>query len=155
MNTPQHPSQPTGTQPSRMLEQLNIPFHSPPFTPRHALMALCLLVLWMGAEAAWPRAQEGVPLVMWDYWFSFLFSFIGFVWFCRDRDARGYPRSRWLSVCMVGLGPLAVPYYLLRSRPRGQRAAALLRLAAFVLAEAALMLLGAFSATMLALALQS
>jgi hypothetical protein len=146
MTTPQPSSQS-----SSMLEQSDIPFRNPPFTQRHALAALCVVVLWMGAEAAWPRAHDGLPLVLWDYWFSFLFSFIGFLWFCRDRDARGYPRSRWLSVCMVGLGPLAVPYYLLRSRPRGERAKALLRLAAFMLAEVALMLLGAFIATMIAL----
>jgi hypothetical protein len=145
----------TSSAPANLLAQLNIPFRNPPFTQRHALAALYVVVLWMGAEAAWPHPHDGLPLVLWDYWFSFLFSFIGFLWFCRDRDARGYPRSRWLSVCMVGLGPLAVPYYLVRSRPRGERAKALLRLAAFMLAELALMLLGAFSATMIALALQT
>lgn len=151
MATPQMSSQPSST-----LEQLNIPFRNPPFTQRHALAALYVVVLWMGAEAAWPHAHDsGLPLVVWDYWFSFLFSFIGFLWFCRDSDARGYPRSRWLSVCMVGLGPLAVPYYLVRSRPRGERAKALLRLAAFMLAELALLLLGAFCATLFALGLPS
>ena len=169
MTTPQPVAQPTHTQahahaqepahayalPARLLAQLNIPFHTPLLTPRQALYALYAIVIWMGAEAAWPHARDSLPMVMWDYWFSFLFSFIGFVWYCRDRDARGYPHSRWLNVCMAGLGPLAVLYYLLRSRPRGQRARALLGLGGFLLAEVALMLLGAFSATMLALALQS
>jgi hypothetical protein len=37
-------------------------------------------------------------------------SFYPFLWYCRDRDARGYPRSRWLNIAMVALTIVALPY---------------------------------------------
>jgi hypothetical protein len=61
-----------------------------------------------------------------------MFSFVSFLWYCRDSNARNYIRSRWLSVAMVSVSLLAIPYYLWRSRPAGQRAGALLRFFGFV-----------------------
>jgi len=57
-------------------------------------------------------------------------SYLGFLWYCRDSDARGYRRTRWLSVGMVAFTAGAVPYYLVRSREDGERGQALMAYAA-------------------------
>ena len=59
-------------------------------------------------------------------------SYLGFLWYCGDSDARGYRRTRWLSVGMVAFLAGAVPYYLVRSREDGERAGALVEYAAYL-----------------------
>lgn len=63
-------------------------------------------------------------------------SYLGFLWYCADSDARGYRRSRWLSVAVAALAPATIPYYLVRSRPDGERGRALLTYAAYLAAAA-------------------
>lgn len=75
--------------------------------------------------------------------FGFLFSFVPFLWYCRDGDARGYERSRWLSIGVVALAPLAIPYYLVRSRPDGQKGRAVFRFVGYVLLLVLAMMIGA------------
>jgi hypothetical protein len=67
----------------------------------------------------------------WTVLSSLLFSFLSFYWYRLDSEVRQYRRSRWLNVGIVMLGIVAVPYYLVRSRPAGQKGRALLRLAGF------------------------
>lgn len=57
-------------------------------------------------------------------------SYLGFLWYCADSDARGYRRSKWLSVAVAALAPAMIPYYLVRSRADGERGRALLAYAA-------------------------
>ena len=57
-------------------------------------------------------------------------SYLCFLWYRADSDARGFARSRWLSVWVVACTPGAIPYYLLRSRAEGERGQALLGYAA-------------------------
>jgi hypothetical protein len=55
-------------------------------------------------------------------WLSLLLtvltSFSLFYWYYRDSEERNYPRNPWLSIGMVALSVLALPYYLCRSRPQ-------------------------------------
>ena len=67
----------------------------------------------------------------WAVLSTLIFSYLSFYWYRLDSEARLYRRSRWLSVGVVMLAIVAVPYYLVRSRPAGQRGAALLRLVGF------------------------
>lgn len=50
---------------------------------------------------------------------------LGFLWYCRDRDARGCRKSAWLNVGMAAFTAAVMPYYLLRSRADGERLQAL------------------------------
>jgi hypothetical protein len=54
------------------------------------------------------------------------FSYLCFLWYRADSDARGFLRSRWLSMGVVVFTPGALPYYLLRSRKDGERGQALM-----------------------------
>jgi hypothetical protein len=53
-----------------------------------------------------------------------------FRWYRGDSDARGYRRSRWLSVGVVACAVATIPYYLVRSRRGGERGQALMAYAA-------------------------
>jgi hypothetical protein len=59
-------------------------------------------------------------------------SYLCFLWYCADSDARRYARSRWLSVAVVAFTPGAIPYYLMRSRQDGERGPALGAYAAYL-----------------------
>jgi len=95
--------------------------YDPVMTPRGALAAL-LVLMFVAAlvEAGAGLRQRGEP-VLWSLATGFLSSFLSFYWFRVDRELRGWPRSRWLSTAIVTLTPLAVPYYLARSRPKGRK----------------------------------
>jgi len=59
-------------------------------------------------------------------------SYLCFLWYCADSDARRYARSRWLSVAVIAFTPGAIPYYLVRSRKGGERGHALGAYAAYL-----------------------
>jgi hypothetical protein len=63
-------------------------------------------------------------------------SYLGFLWYRGDSDARGFRRSRWLSVAVVAFTVATIPYYLVRSRADGERGPALLAYAAYLVAAA-------------------
>jgi hypothetical protein len=67
----------------------------------------------------------------WAVLSTLMFSYLSFYWYRLDREAHLYRGSRWLSIGIVMLAIVAVPYYLVRSRPAGQKGRALLRLAGF------------------------
>jgi hypothetical protein len=74
---------------------------------------------------------SGVQANGWIVLSTALFSFLIFSWYRLDSDARLYRRTVLLNIGIVMAAIVAVPYYLVRSRPAGQRGAALLRLAGF------------------------
>jgi len=69
-------------------------------------------------------------------------SFLCFLWYRGDSDARAYERSRWLTVAVVAFTVAAIPYYLVRSRGEGERGQALLTYAAYLAAAAFAVWLG-------------
>ena len=67
----------------------------------------------------------------WAVLSTLMFSYLSFYWYRLDREVHSYRGSRWLGIGIVMLAIVAVPYYLVRSRPAGQKGRALLRLAGF------------------------
>ncbi|WP_305821485.1 hypothetical protein [Massilia brevitalea] len=95
--------------------------YDPVMTPRGALVALLVLMFVSTlVEVGAGLNRRGEP-VLWSLLTGLLSSFLGFYWFRLDRELRGWPRSRWLGVAIVTITPLAVPYYLARSRPKGRK----------------------------------
>jgi hypothetical protein len=69
-------------------------------------------------------------------------SLLIFWWYWADSNLRSYRRSPGLNIAVVAVGFLAVPYYLLRSRGKGERLAAFARLLGFVVLMVGAVLLG-------------
>jgi hypothetical protein len=59
-------------------------------------------------------------------------SYLCFLWYRGDSDARGFQRSRWLSVALVAFTVATIPWYLVRSRGEGERGRALIAYAAYL-----------------------
>ena len=57
-------------------------------------------------------------------------SYLGFVWYCGDSEARGYPRSPWLSVAGAAFTLATITNNLLRRPRHGEPGRALLAYAA-------------------------
>jgi hypothetical protein len=55
-----------------------------------------------------------------------LAGYLCFLWYVADSDERGFRRPRWLGAAMILLTPVAVPWYLIRTRDGRARAQALL-----------------------------
>jgi hypothetical protein len=70
-------------------------------------------------------------------------SLLVYWWYWADSTSRSYRRSQALNVAIIAVGILAVPYYLLRSREKGQRLVAVARLFGFVVLMAVAMIVGA------------
>jgi hypothetical protein len=102
-------------------------------TKKRILIALFLLMVAHGAIVATSGAGAGEAPIAWSLVLDLVFSFLCFVWYRHDSDERHYPRSRWLNIGMVVLVMFAMPYYLVRSRPRGEKLRALARCAGFSL----------------------
>lgn len=100
--------------------------------PKHALIAMLALMLVSGLAEP-PQASAAMPPAWWVLLSTFLSSFLPFYWYRLDSEARLFLPSRWMSTGLVTLTPVVLPIYLLRTRPRGQRARALLRCAGFFL----------------------
>jgi O-antigen/teichoic acid export membrane protein len=100
------------------------------------LIPMALILLLMVLEGALDATYEAGGLdtpIGWSLALALSFSFLCFLWYRRDSDERHYARSRWLNTGMVVLSVFAMPYYLWRSRPPGQKVRALLRCAGFAL----------------------
>ena len=51
-----------------------------------------------------------------DLIFALAGAILIFVWYRLDANERGYRRSPWLSIAVVGVTIVALPYYFFRSR---------------------------------------
>jgi hypothetical protein len=102
-------------------------------TQKRILIMLFLLMVADGAIEATSSVGGGEAPIGWSLALALAFSFLCFVWYRHDSEARHYPRSRWLNIGMVVLVVFAMPYYLVRSRPRGEKLRALARCAGFAL----------------------
>ncbi len=96
-------------------------------TPTYQVTTRHVLVVLLGAFAALgffstylDAAGIPEPRIM-QLASTFMFSLLTFTWFWLDSEARGYKRSPFLNISIVAFGALAIPYYLVRSRPQGQR----------------------------------
>jgi divalent metal cation (Fe/Co/Zn/Cd) transporter len=101
-------------------------------TKKRILIALLLLMALNGALDA-TYAGEAQAQGGWGLAVALCISFLTFAWYVYDRDERHYPRSVWLNIGMLVATMFALPYYLVRSRPRGQKLMALVKCAGFAL----------------------
>jgi peptidoglycan/LPS O-acetylase OafA/YrhL len=62
-----------------------------------------------------------------------------YLWYRHDADERKYQRSALLGGSIIMFSLVAVPYYLVRSRPSGAKAKAVLRFVGFLLLSFAVM----------------
>jgi hypothetical protein len=76
---------------------------------------------------------------------SIAFSLLIFWWYWADSTSRSYRRSPLLNVAVIAVAFVAVPYYLVRSRPRGQRLRAVAGLLGFVAMLVVALLIGALA----------
>lgn len=102
-------------------------------TPKNILWALLALMFACGlSQALYAAAHVRMP-AWWALLSGFLMNFLPYFWYRLDSDARAYRRTRWMNAAVVGMAPLAIPFYLLRSRRQGARLGALARMAGFLL----------------------
>jgi peptidoglycan/LPS O-acetylase OafA/YrhL len=106
-------------------------------TRKQTLIAILILMALDGAVDANYAAQDLSQPLVWSVPLTLCVSFLAFLWYRSDSDERNYKRSSLLNICIIFLVMFAMPYYLLRSRPRGEKLRALLRCLGF----AALMVL--------------
>jgi phosphatidylglycerophosphate synthase len=100
-------------------------------TRKQILIAILLVMVLDGAlDASYAAEGMSQPLA-WSAPLTLCVSFLSFLWYRIDSDERNYTRSRWLNIAMIVLAIVAMPYYLLRSRPKGQRMRALLKCLGF------------------------
>lgn len=78
-----------------------------------------LLALTAGAFAQGAIGQYLYPGDVYtrlDVAFALFDTVLVFAWYRLDADERGFHRSPWLSVGIIGLGIVAMPWYFFRSR---------------------------------------
>ena len=94
--------------------------------PKHLAVALFLLIAFLSGLAR-QYFSPGQLLSKVDLPFLLIGLFLIFFWFRLDSDQLGYRRTPVLSVMVLALTVVALPYYFLRSRGflRGSIATAL------------------------------
>jgi hypothetical protein len=100
----------------------------------HQRVVLWIMVLMAGTgllDAGHADAAAQLHLVV-----GVAVSYLGFLWYRGDSDARGFRRPRWLSVAVVAFTVAMIPWYLFRSRREGERGRALMAYAACLAAAA-------------------
>lgn len=100
----------------------------------HQRVVLWIMVL-MAATGLLDAAHDGDPAQL-HLLAGGAVSWLCFRWYRGDSDARGFRRSRWLTVGVVAFTVATIPYYLVRSRRDGERGRALLAYAAYLAAAA-------------------
>ncbi len=107
-----------------------------------ALVCFVLFAALTSGVGEYFRAHHVREPVWWQVITAVLGGVILFAWYYSDSESRGYPRSRWLNVGIVAFWPVAVPYYVIRSRPKGQKGKALLDCLGFFIWVLAASLIG-------------
>jgi hypothetical protein len=101
--------------------------------PNHILILLLLYVAALSGVTAYLEAHR----LHEPQWFVVTTTLIGsllvFWWYLTDGTARSYRRSPLLNVAVIAVAVIAVPYYLVRSREKGQRLKALAKFCGFAL----------------------
>ena len=100
-------------------------------TPNHILGLIFLWMAILGGVSAYFDAQA-IREPQWSVMgSSIVFSLLVFWWYWADSNSRSFRRSPLLNVAVVAVGVVAIPYYLLRSRPSGERLKAITKLLGF------------------------
>jgi len=119
-------------------------------TARQAVLALLALTAVYGGMGGYLAAQNADPPRILDVALSVLMLVATYVWYYVDARERRYNRTALLGGAIILFSIVAVPYYLVRSRPVGQKGKALLRFLGFCALSVAVFVLAAVPAAMLA-----
>lgn len=97
------------------------------------ILAIVLLYLAaLGGISAYLTVQ-GIAEPPWTAMLTTLVgSLLIFWWYRTDSTLRSYRRSPLLNVAVIGIGIFAVTYYVLRSREKGQRLRAFVKMIGFM-----------------------
>lgn len=98
---------------------------------RQSLIALLVCFFVAGVGDAYFAATHVREPGWWVISSTIALSLMIFAWYYFDSKLHQFKRSKWLNIAVVGLAFLAVPYYVFRSREKGHRAKALLKLLGF------------------------
>jgi hypothetical protein len=98
---------------------------------RQALIALLVGFFVAGAGDAYFAATHVREPGWWVISSTIALSLMIFAWYYFDSELHAFKRSKWLNIAVVGFAFFAIPYYVFRSREKGLRARALLKLVGF------------------------
>lgn len=100
---------------------------------RRALWALIALTAAIGISSAIADTRQADEPPLWTLAYNLGFGALTFAWVHFDSLRRGYRPPLLLKIGVVLLAIVALPWYLIVSRRRGERVVALARLAGFFL----------------------
>ena len=100
---------------------------------RRALHILFVAILLLGFVAGRYAGADGQEPIFSQFAATLVLSFCIFFWYREDSDEQQFQRSVWWNIAILILALVAVPLYLVRSRPRGRRFTALLKMCAALL----------------------
>jgi hypothetical protein len=126
------------------------PLHYRPYTNENIALAGLLLLTGL-AEAIYTHMQSrGYPIpASLQFGVAIMCLVLIFVWFHNDTNSHAYKRSTWLVAGILCISALTVPYYLVRSREKGKKIMALIRLSGFCMLMLITSLIGASGARFL------
>jgi hypothetical protein len=108
-----------------------------------ALLALLGFFLLEGAASAYMDLRS-IAEPGWHVGVTLLIpTFLVFVWYWKDSTSRSFRRGPLLNAAMVAFSVITVPFYLYRSRARGERAVAFRRFLGFVVLSGVASVIGA------------
>jgi hypothetical protein len=119
-------------------------------TSRHAVLVLLALTALYGGIGGYLAAQNADPPKILDVAVSVLMLVVTYVWYYVDAKERKYNRTTLLGGAIILFSIVAVPYYLVRSRPAGQKGKALVRFLGFCVLSVVVCVLAAVPAALLA-----
>jgi fucose 4-O-acetylase-like acetyltransferase len=94
---------------------------------RHFLVGFLIAIAFFGALEGYQEAQ-GIRYPGWlPMIFTVIFSVLIFGWYYLDSNDHSYQRSRLLNIAVVALALVAIPYYLVQSREKGQKLKAIFK----------------------------
>ncbi|MGB7196088.1 MAG: hypothetical protein WBD81_21750 [Collimonas pratensis] len=108
--------------------------HERPY-PNEKIALACLLLLsgLVGAIDAHFKVG-GLPVPAWlQFGTAIMFFILIFSWFHNDTNVHAYQRSSWLIGGILFISVVSIPYYLVRSREKGKKVMALVRLGGFLM----------------------
>lgn len=113
------------------------------------LAVLLLYFVVLGGISAYQEAHR----IAEPPWSAVLLSVVGsilvFWWYWTDSTLRSYRRSPLLNVAVIAVGFLAVPYYLVRTRKKGQRLLAVAKMIGFMVLTIVAVMIGALPVVLL------
>jgi len=93
--------------------------------PKHALYGFFAVMAAYGALAGYYQSFGANPPRSLEFALTALTIVLLYVWYYLDAEERQYNRTALLGGAVILLSALAIPYYLVRSRPPGARVKAL------------------------------